>query len=68
MELRWVSLLDRVDRDSFLIDLSAAVQLAHLTGSMDFIEECVADWRVTATRLAGVESLEPPGDAGGGPA
>jgi hypothetical protein len=60
MELRWVSLLDRVDRDAFLVDLSAAVQLAHLTGSMDFIEECVSDWRVTATRLADVDVLEGP--------
>jgi hypothetical protein len=64
MELGWVSLLDRVDRDAFLVDLSAAVQLAHLTGSMDFIEECVSDWRVTAARLAAVEVLEGPDPPG----
>lgn len=63
-----MSLLDRVDRDAFLVDLSAAVQLAHLTGSVDFIEECVSDWRVTATRLIDVELHErmaelPPHDA-----
>ena len=54
MELSWTTTLDRIDRDSFLIDLSAAVQLAHLTGSMEFIEECVSDWRDTAVRLADV--------------
>jgi hypothetical protein len=58
MELSWTTALDRVDRDSFLIDLSAAVQLAHLTGSMEFIEECVSDWRDTAIRLADVAVQE----------
>jgi hypothetical protein len=58
MELSWAADLDRVDRDSFLVDLSAAVQLAHLTGSMEFIEECVSEWRDTAVKLADVALQE----------
>jgi hypothetical protein len=58
MELSWATGLDRVDRDSFLVDLSAAVQLAHLTGSMEFIEECVSEWRDTAMKLADVALQE----------